>query len=171
MLTAVTRSTVNRAGYYQRVPSHLAVRQFSNDVGLEIEQFFDSALAMPVLNNTCAIETSPGVFSAVSCHLPQGTGAEPGVILDGSQDVRDFIEGVGLTFSDATNGQPSKLPRTEEWVAGHAWEVNDYTADEPARLTRQPTTGRCAVSPGRVPACREVGKGGDKWEKGQVGSG
>jgi len=38
-------------------------------------------------------------------------------------------------------------------------------AVEPVRLTKQPTTGCCAVRPGRVPACREVRKEGDQRRK------
>ncbi|MDQ7005717.1 MAG: carboxypeptidase regulatory-like domain-containing protein [Acidobacteriota bacterium] len=123
----------NYGEYYQRVPSDLAVRQFSNEVGLENEEFFDADLTMPVFNSTCALADG----TIVGCHLPQGTGAEPGVILDGSQQTRDFIEGIGLNFSDATNGEPSKLPYTKEWLVGYAWEINDYTSFEARYIDRE----------------------------------
>ena len=127
----------NYGEYYQRVPSDLAVRQFSNEVGLTDEPFYDSGLSMPAPNGTCAVSDGAGGYTTVPCHLPGGQGLEPGVILDGTQATRDFIEGIGLKFSDATNGAPSKLPYTKEWLLGYAWEINDYTSFETRLIHRE----------------------------------
>lgn len=122
----------NYGEYYQRVPSDLAVRQFSNEVGIEGEWFEDAGLTDPILGpTTCVIDANgDGIFETdVDCHRVQGTGAEPGVILDGTIDpAGDPDEGVNPA---------TKLPFTKEWLLGYAWEVNDYTGFEMRYINRE----------------------------------
>ncbi len=129
----------NYGEYYQRVPSDLAVRQFSNEVGVEGEIFNDAGLTSPANDSLCWVDTnSDGVYdSQVGCHLVHGTGAHPGVILDGSAAAQGFIEDLGLTFSDVSNGEATKLPYVEEWLVGWAWELNDYTGIEIRYINRE----------------------------------
>jgi hypothetical protein len=129
----------NWGEYYQRVPSDLAVRQFSNEVGIENELFNDPELTSPVLDGTCVIDSNgDGIYeTSVACHSVAGTGAEPGVILDGSQENRDLIEAFGFNFDDVSNGEASKLPYVEEWLLGYSWEINSYTALDVRYINRE----------------------------------
>ncbi len=127
--------------YYMRVPSDLAVRQFSNEVGVEGEVFADSDLASPDMSGEC-YTSSDGVLynqAAVPCHvITSTTGASPGVILDGTQRTAGSAinealgENAALTKSSAT-----KLPYNKETMAGYAWEINDFSSMEFRLISRE----------------------------------
>ncbi len=137
----------NYAEYYQRVPSDLAVRAFSNEVGTTDSEFVDSALTMPALSSTCIRDADgDGVFGSAgdttsSCHVVQsvqGLAGGGSIILDGSQltpgsDVNTFLgSNAALTSSGRTG-----LPYTEEYLAGYAWQFNDYSNIELRYIHRE----------------------------------
>jgi hypothetical protein len=133
------KAYANFGQYFQRVPSDLAVRQFSNEFGIEDERFSDPGLTDPLIQNTCWFDTNGdgNGDTQLPCHTIDGvTGAEPGIILDGTQ----FDEGdplhlgtdVQYVTSDAT-----RLPMTQEWLVGYAWEVNDFTGFEVRYIQRE----------------------------------
>lgn len=120
----------NFARYIQRVPSDLAVRQFSNEVGIQEEYFWDADLTDPIMDNYCWTDSnSDGIYDTeVPCHLIVNfTGAEPGVILDGTVDP----EGDGI------NNPATRLPYTDEWMASYAFEVNDWSSIEVRYIQRE----------------------------------
>lgn len=133
---------VNYAEYLQRVPSDLAVRAFSNEVGVENEQFQDGDLTNPALESICNIDTTgDGSFdSTTPCHGVGTTGLAGGgsIILDGTQlnpdsDVNASLgSNAALVTSDKTD-----LPMTKEYLAGFAWEINDFSSFELRYIKRE----------------------------------
>ncbi len=118
----------NYAEYYQRVPSDLAVRQFSNEVGIQEEIFTDAGLTAPDLNGTCAADPDgDGLYTTVFCHTVDNTGTDPGVIIDGTID----------PDLDGVNNEATKLPYTEEWLIGYTWEINDFSSVDFRYINRQ----------------------------------
>lgn len=119
----------NYGRYYQRVPNDLAVRQFSNEVGVEGELFDDADLTSPNFGGDCLINSGGGLYDqSVPCHIIESaTGASPSVIIDGTID----------PDGDGAINSATRLPYTQEYMAGYAWEVNDWSSLEFRYIKRE----------------------------------
>jgi len=143
----------NWGEYYQRIPSDLAVRAFSNEVGTTDEIFLDGGLTTPFLNATCGVDSAPGVDGngdgivdndfdiTVLCHQAgniQGLAGGGSIILDGTQlDPNSTVFAALGGLHTLTSGSATALPFTEETLAGYAWEINDYTGVEIRYIHRE----------------------------------
>jgi hypothetical protein len=130
----------NYGQYTQRVPSDLAVRQFSNEVSVIDEAFEDISLATPSANNFCWIDNDGDAVydQQTPCHLVNVLGAEPGIILDGTQldEGSEVNEALGFNSAFVSNAT-TRSPMTQEWLIGYAWEVNDFTGVELRYISRE----------------------------------
>lgn len=134
----------NWGEYYQRVPSDLAVRAFSNEVGVEGELFLDTDLSMPALEgNSCRYDgNGDGVYDeTANCHeVTSVTGLAGGgsIILDGTQldPMSDVYAALGSNVG-LVNSKRTDLPYTEEMLFGYAWQVNDFSSVEVRYIQRE----------------------------------
>ncbi len=127
----------NWGQYYQRTPSDLAVRAFSNEVGTTSDLFNDADLIVPNLNGMCNLAAG----GTAPCHIVndvQGLAGGGSIILDGTQHevgspVYDALHGLHTL----TGSEKTAMPYTEEYLAGYAWEMNDYTGVEVRYIHRE----------------------------------
>ena len=118
-----SRAYLNFGRYYERVPNDLAVRAFSNEVGVSFEEFRDRNLATP--------RTIPG--GATTC--VDSSGVDTG--LGGCATlVPTFTQGIDQT--GVTGGV--KLPYEDELSGGYSFEVSPTSAFEVRAIYR--TQGR-----------------------------
>jgi hypothetical protein len=115
-----SRAWLNAARYYQRVPNHLAVRAFSNEVTLGLQDFDDRDLTTPrTLGFSYPFcDDGGGGFTSCSPSGPVFTqGIDPTSVVDGT-----------------------KLPYEDELSGGYAFEVTPESSLEVRAIYR--TQGR-----------------------------
>jgi hypothetical protein len=111
-----SRAWVNLARYFERVPNDLAVRAFSNEVGVSRQDFTDRGLTTPAM-----------LPFSVACD--DGSGGTVGC----SPSAAVFTQGIDQT--QVTPG--TKLPYEDEISGGFAFEVAPQSALEVRAIYRQ----------------------------------
>jgi hypothetical protein len=111
-----SRLYVNVARYFQRVPSDLAVRAFSNEVGISLQEFNTRDLSVPRTAGTGGcVDTAGGATTTCATSFPvftQGT------------DQTDVVAGVKLPYEDEISG-------------GFAFELNNSSSLEVRAIFRE----------------------------------
>ena len=130
-----SKAYLNWGRYFERVPNDLAVRAFSNEVGVSLQEFNDQAL------------TSARVLAG---------GLAPGSCVDGS-GVASTCDPLGATFTQGVEPTTvvggAKLPYEDELSGGYAFELTPTSSLE-ARLIYR-TQGR-ALEDTQVNAIEQI---------------
>jgi len=114
-----SRLYANYARYFQRVPSDLAVRAFSNEVGISLQEFNDRTLATPRTAGTGGCVDNTGAATT--------TCATSFPVFTQGVDQTEVVGGVKLPYEDEISG-------------GYAFELTDSSSLEVRAIFR--TQGR-----------------------------
>ena len=110
-----SRLYANFARYFQRVPSDLAVRAFSNEVGISLQEFTDRTLATPRTAGTGGCVDNTGAATT--------TCATSFPVFTQGVDQTEVVGGVKLPYEDEISG-------------GYAFELTDSSSLEVRAIFR-----------------------------------